>query len=122
MLHPVRGIPWTGTAGFLQPYPVTAGKSHHNLHYQDTEGTSLSGLNTRRPVPGSEHLVVIPNYSPVVGRCSFLDGSANLGTQACDEDTIPPFPRPRAAVGGEVRIGRFSFTDDPREEGMSRGW
>jgi len=52
-----------------------------------------------------------PNYSPIVGRYSFLDGSANLGTGACNEDTIPPFPRAaRAVLGGDVRIGRFSFT------------
>ena len=58
-----------------------------------------------------------------VGRCVFLDGSVSLGTRRFAGDRIPPFPQPlRAAVGGEVRIGRFSFTDDPREEGMSRGW
>jgi len=33
-------------------------------------------------------------YSPVVGRSSFVDGRVSLGTQACDEDTIPPFPQP----------------------------
>ena len=38
--------------------------------------------------------LVISIYSPVVGRSSFVDGRVSLGTQACDEDTIPPFPQP----------------------------
>src|SRR5208282_3224922 len=46
----------------------------------------------------------------------------NLGTLTCAEGVSPlPPPATKVTVGDESRIGQCSFTDDPREEGMSRG-
>ena len=64
-----------------------------------------------------------PYYSPRGWALRFSGRQREFGDATFRRGQNPPFPQPlRAAVGGEVRIGRFSFTDDPREEGMSRGW
>ena len=99
---------------------------------------SIYDTSTWRDVATNHQLKAFPEYTqshpapPASGTpvlftrgwaLRFSRRQRELGDATFAEDTIPPFPQPaRAAVGGEVRIGRFSFTDDPREEGMSRRW
>jgi len=108
------GVPHTGADALPAPTPPA------EIRPQRADRPGL-GAHVRAQ---KQDLRVCPGIIHQVVECySFLDGGASLGMRACDEDVIPPFPRHApAVVGGVVRIGRFSFTDDPCEEGMSWKW